>query len=80
MTYETVAELLAYVQMYSLKSNWRCLVWCPNQFTNLSADFSFTLIFCWWTFIRHFGSTRLVPIAVPSILGKSQQREKRPGW
>ena len=53
MTYETIAELLAYVQMYSLKSNWICLVWHPNQFSNLSANFSFALIFCWWTLIRH---------------------------
>lgn len=52
MTYETVAELLADVQTYSLKRDQSCLVLRPNRFTNLSANSSFALIFllmsaCW---------------------------------
>lgn len=80
MTYETVAELLAYVQMYSLKSDWSCLVWRPNRCANLSANFSFALIFCWWTLVSHIASTRLVPTAVPSVLGESGWCQKSPRW
>lgn len=80
MTYETVAELLAYVQMYSLKSDWSCLVWRPDQSANLSANFSFALIFCWRTLIRRTANARSVPTAVPSILGESRRCKKRSRW